>query len=157
MQSSAEPRLGAADAHRLAVEPRALPAVRDEAFFLQRVEHHAELHAAAALVCDRHAELRKAVREVGGAVERIDYPSMVALMRAGAAFLGEYRVSRESAMDNLDDRGLGFLVGLGHQVDRVGFAVDGYAAEALEMDSAGGARGAHRDLFDFVGHVWERY
>src|SRR5208282_2032465 len=67
-----------ADANRLAVQARALSALGNEAFFFQRVEDYAELHAAAPFVRDRYAELRIAVREVGGAVERIDNPSMVA-------------------------------------------------------------------------------
>src|SRR5208337_3217618 len=131
-----------ADANRLAVEARALSAMGHEAFFLERVEDHAELHAAAPFVRDRHAELRIAVREVGGAVERVDDPSMVALMRAGAAFLGKDRVGRKCAMDHFDDRGFRFAIGFGDQIDRVRLAIDGYSAEALEMNSAGGTRGA---------------
>ena len=95
-----------------------LSALGDEAFFFQRVEDYAELHAAATFVRDRNAELRIAVREVGGAVERIDNPSMVASMRAGAAFLGEDRMGGKCAMDHLDDCGFGFVVGLGDQIDR---------------------------------------
>jgi len=45
------------------------------------------------LVSDRHAELRKAMREVGGAVERIDDPPMLALPCAGPALFGEDRVN----------------------------------------------------------------
>ncbi len=131
--------------------------MRDEAFFFQRVEDHAELHAAAPFVRDRYAELRIAVGEVGGAVERVDDPSMVALMGAGAAFLGENGVSGKCAMDHFDDRGLGFAIGFGNQIDRVGLAIDGDSAEAFEMDSAGGTRGAERNLFDFVDHGKEKY
>src|SRR5208283_1709373 len=98
------PQVGrGADANRLAVEACALSAMRDEAFLFQRVVDHAELHAPAPFVRDRYAELRIAVCEVGGAVERIDDPSMVALMRAGAAFLREDRMGWKCAMDHVDD------------------------------------------------------
>ena len=90
------------------------------------------------------------MREVGGAVERIDNPSMVALMGAGAAFLGEDRMRGKRAMDYFDDRRFRFAIGFGDEIDRVRLAVDGDAAEAFEMNSAGGTRGAERNLFDFV-------
>src|SRR5208282_3860343 len=141
-----------ADANRLAVQARALSALGNEAFFFQRVEDYAELHAAAPFVRDRYAELRIAVREVGGAVERIDNPSMVALMRAGAAFLREDRMGWKCAMDHVDDGGFRFAVGFGDQIYRVRLAIDGYSDEPFEMDSAGGTRGAERNLFDFVDH-----
>ena len=124
----------------------------DEAFFFQRVVNHPELHAAAVLIRNRYAELRITVREVGGAIERIDYPSVVALMRAGTAFLGKDRMSRKCAMDNFDDRRFRFAIGFGHEIDRVRLAIDGYSAESFEMNSASGTRGAERNLFDFVDH-----
>jgi hypothetical protein len=54
-----------------------------------------EFEASAALVSDRHAELREAMREVGGAVERINDPPMLALPRAGPALFGEDRVIKK--------------------------------------------------------------
>src|SRR5208337_2205033 len=134
-----------------------LSALGNEAFFFQRVEDYAELHAAAPFVRDRYAELRIAVREVGGAVERIDNPSMVALMRAGAAFLREDRMGWKCAMDHVDDGGFRFAVGFGDQIYRVRLAIDGYSAEPFEMNSAGGTRGAERHLFDFVDHGKGKY
>jgi len=137
---------------RSSVEPRSAAACRDEQFALERVEYHRKLDPPVALVGDRHAELRKAMREVGGAVERIDNPSMVALVPAGAAFLGEDRMGWKGAMDHFDDCGFRFAVGFGDQIDRAGLAIDGYSAEPFEMDSAGGTRGAERNLFDFIDH-----
>jgi hypothetical protein len=49
------------------------------------------------LVGDRHAELPKAMREIGGAVERIDNPSMLTPPRVRTALFGEDRVVREGA------------------------------------------------------------
>ena len=105
-----------------------MPAMRDEAFLFERVEDHAELHAASVFVRNRHAELRISVGEVGGAVEWIDDPSMVALMRAGAAFFGKDRMSGKCAMDNFDDRRFRFAIGFGDQIDRVRLAIDSYSA-----------------------------
>jgi len=150
--SSEAPRLGnRTDPNRLAVKPGAVSALRDEAFFPERIKDNAELDAAAPFVCDRDAELRVAVREVGGAVERIDDPSMVALMRAGAAFFGENRVSWKRAMDHFDNRGFRFAVGFGDEIDRVRLAIDCDSAEALQVNSArGGARrGAQPARFSF--------
>jgi hypothetical protein len=81
-----------------------------------------QVEPAATLVGDRHAALRKAMREVGGAVERIDNPSMLALPRVGTALFGEDRVVQEGAAERPDDRLFGFLVGLGNEIDRVGLA-----------------------------------
>jgi hypothetical protein len=92
------------------------------------------------------------VREVSGAVERIDDPSVVALMRAGAAFFGKDRMSGKCAMYYVDDRRFRFAIGFGDQIDRVRLAIDSYSAEPFEMNSAGGTRGAERNLFDFVDH-----
>src|ERR1700716_1204348 len=97
------------------------------------------------------------MREVGGAVERIDDPSMVALMPAGAAFFGEYRVRGKRAMDHVDNRGFRFAVGFGDEIDRVRLAIDGDSAEALEVNSARRARGAERNLLDFILHGRGRY
>jgi len=136
----------------LAVEFGAAPALRGEAFPMQRVIDDAEAGFTAALIGDRHAELRERVREVGGAVERIDNPSMLAVVSAGAAFLGQDRVGWKRALEHLDHGGFGFAVGLGDQIDRIRFAIDSDARETLQMDFAGRARRAHRDHFDFSSH-----
>src|SRR5208282_327953 len=60
--------------NRFAIEARALAAPRGETFLLERVVDYAEFDPAAPFIADRDAELRIAVGEVGGAVERIDYP-----------------------------------------------------------------------------------
>src|SRR5208282_3821351 len=65
-------RAGAAHLDGTAVEARALAAPGHEAFLLERIEDDRELDPSAALVSDRNAELRIAVGEIGGAVERID-------------------------------------------------------------------------------------
>jgi hypothetical protein len=48
-----------------------------------------------------------------------------------------------------DDRSLGFLVSLCHEVDRVGFAVDLGPAQAPQMDTARRARGVQRSVLKF--------
>src|SRR5450755_2507703 len=95
-----------AHVNRFAVELCAFAAARGEEVLVQGIENHAELHVAAMLIRDRDAERRESVRKVGGAVERIDDPSMLALVLAGAALLGEDRMSWERAMKHRNDGGL---------------------------------------------------
>jgi hypothetical protein len=64
------------------------------------------------------------MREVGGAVERIGNPSMLALSRIRTALFGEEGVVREGAVERPDNVLFGFLVGLGNQIDRIGLAGD---------------------------------
>ena len=92
--------------------------------------------------------------EIGGTVERIDDPAMLALMRVGAALLGQNRMSGKSPLQDLDDGGFGLMVGLGDQVNRITLAGNAGAAEPFEMGSRGGAGGAKRHFVDFnaVGH-----
>ena len=97
---------------RPSVEARAAAARRDEQFALERVIHDRKFEPSTMLVGNRHAELRKAMREVGGAVERIDNPSMLAPLRVRTALFGEDRMVREGAVERPDNRLLGFLVGL---------------------------------------------
>src|SRR5216684_4642209 len=152
-------RRDSADADWFAVEPRALAALRDEAFFLERVEHDRSLHASPPLVGDGDAELRIAVREVGRAVERIDYPSMLAGLRIPAALFREDGMGGKGALQRLDYHGLRFVVGFGDDVDRVGLASDAGAAHPLHMDAPGGpcrTQGNPLDLVS-VGHGDGRY
>jgi hypothetical protein len=81
------------------------------------------------------------MREISGAVERVDDPSMIAFMIARTAFFGEDRMGRKIAMDRFDDRGLGFLISLGHQIDRVALASGFGFVEPAKMNPAGGACG----------------
>jgi hypothetical protein len=80
------------------------PCIRSGTQFApERLEHHRKFDPSATLVCDRHAELQKAMREVGGAVERIDDPSMLAPC-VRTALLREDRVVREGAAERPDNR-----------------------------------------------------
>jgi len=54
---------------RSSVEPCTAAAHREEQLTLERIKHYPELEPSAALVGDRHAELRDAMREIGGVVE----------------------------------------------------------------------------------------
>ena len=70
-----------ANVHRPSVEPRTAAARRDKQFALERGVHYGKLEKSAMLVANRHIELRKAMCEIGGAVEWIDNPSMFAPLR----------------------------------------------------------------------------
>src|SRR5204862_283038 len=73
---------------------------------------------AAVLDADRHAVLRKAVDEVGGAIQRVDDPHdfRVRLRRAG--FLGEQAVLGIALAHDVDDRFFGRLIDLRDDVLR---------------------------------------
>src|SRR5688572_17017965 len=70
------------------VQQRAGAALGREQLPAQRVEHDADLRATAVAAGDRDGELREAVQEVRGAVQRIDDPGVVVAL-GGAAFLRE--------------------------------------------------------------------
>ena len=139
---------------RLAVKVCSASALGDETFFLECVEDDRDADFPTIFVGDRHTELRVAMSEVSRAIERIDNPSMFALVRVGAAFFGEDRVGRKGPLQNVDDRGLGLLVGLSDKVNRIGLA--GYAgtAKPFKMDACSRPRRPERHFMDFdaVGH-----
>ncbi len=68
---------------------------------------------------DRDREMRHAVQEVGGAVERIHDPGVVGIAaRDGAALLHQEAEVRPRLLQLLADRALGFVVGGGDEVAR---------------------------------------
>jgi hypothetical protein len=91
-----------------------------------------------------------AVSEIGGAVEGIDDPSMVARLVDTAAFLGQDGVVRKGAADDADNRRLGLAVGLGHQVEETAFALEADVVQAGPMNRSTGARRPQGDLFDWI-------
>ena len=74
MTATSAPAVGHAQA--LVVEKRAFAALGDEQLLVGRVVDHPGHHHVVALQPDRDGELRNAVEEVGGAVERVDDPAM---------------------------------------------------------------------------------
>ena len=85
------------------------------------------------------------MREVGGAVERIDVPAVVGFGLAARAFLADDAVLRPARLQTFDNQFFGGAIGLGHQVD-VALVLDGDAPrEVAHQKRAGFAR----DRFDF--------
>ena len=86
--------LAAGDADALVVEEGAFALLGDEQFVDRRIVDQAGDDRAFALERDRDGELRNAVQEIGGAVERIDDPGMALVGAfAAAAFLAEEAVA----------------------------------------------------------------
>ena len=58
------------------------------------------------------------MQEVGGAIQRVDDPDELAVLRAmlAAGFFGQDGVTGVGGEQDLDDRGLSRLVDLGHKV-----------------------------------------
>src|SRR4051794_7620048 len=120
----------AGDAQPLVVEEGALAALGDVELFVGRIVDHAGNDGALTLQRDRDRELRDAVQEIGGAVERIDDPG-VALVGAGAvaAFLTEETVTRPGLVKVGVEHFLGALVG---ERDEIGRALQRYL-EVLDL------------------------
>ena len=85
----------AGDAQPLVVEEGALAALGDVELVIGGIVDHAGDDGALALQPDRDRELRDAVQEIGGAVERIDDPGVgLVVALADAAFLADEAVAR---------------------------------------------------------------
>ena len=85
----------AGDAQPLIVEEGALAALGDIEVVIGRIVDQARDHGALALQADRNRELRDAVQEIRGAVERIDDPGVALVVAfADAAFLADEAVTR---------------------------------------------------------------
>ncbi len=104
--------LARGDAHALVVEVRALALLGEEQVVIGRIVDEARDQLAFALKPDRHGEMRNAVQEVGGAVERIDDPDIGLVGAfARAAFLADEAVAGPRLGQFLVKRLLGALVG----------------------------------------------
>src|SRR5438132_1176676 len=102
------------DADGFAIEPRPCSSAGHEQVFFEGVENHCGLNPAASLVSDRDTELRVAMGKVGGTVERIDYPSVLARGLGAAALFRQYGVIGIGALHHVNYSRLGFVVGLGN-------------------------------------------
>ncbi len=110
------------------------------------IEDRADDRLAVDLERQRRAEDRDAVREVGGAVERVEHPSVRPAAVAAAQFLGQDVVLGEA---RADERAGGLLHGdvdLGHEVDGALLVDLEHRAEAGALECAGA-----RDDFDGGG------
>ena len=137
------------DAQPLVVEEGALAALGDVEVVIGRIVDQARDHHAFALQADRDREMRNAVQEIGGAVERIDDPG-VALVGAfaRAAFLADETVARPRLGEILVQHFLGALVRLGDEIRRAlqrHLQMLDLAEIALEA-APGAARGFDHDV-----------
>ena len=139
----------AADAHALVVEEGALAALGDEHLVGDRIVDQAGDDGAVALQPDRDGELRNAVQEIGGAVERIDDPGVGPVGAfVPAAFLAEEAVARARLGKFGAQRLLGLAVGGGDEIARAlerDLQILDLAEVALER-ARGLARGGDHDV-----------
>ncbi|CEG09415.1 hypothetical protein BN961_02841 [Afipia felis] len=141
--------LAGGDAQPRVVEEGALAALGDIEFFIAGIVDHAGDDRALALQGDRDRELRNAVQEVRGAVERVDDPC-VALVGAlaGAAFLAEEAIAGARLDEVVVEHLLGAAVG---RRDEIGGSLQrhlkifDFTQVALEA-AAGAARGLDHDV-----------
>src|ERR1051325_10682385 len=96
---------GLRDANRLVVQERAFAFHGAEALVAERIVDQAKNDLLLALKRDRDRDVRKRMREVGRAVERIDDPAVDAARRDdGGRLLGEDRVAGVALGEMRDDR-----------------------------------------------------
>src|SRR5436190_11160531 len=130
------------------VEEGAAALGRCEKLVARRVVDHRMRERAAMPDADRHAVLRKAMDEVGRAVERIDDPHVLRVGVRRARLLGEQPVIRVRLAHDLDDRFLRRVIHLRDEVlgalrrDAQPSAVQRRAVD----DRARAARRAHGDI-----------
>jgi hypothetical protein len=103
----------------LIVEKRALPLLGDEHLINRRIVDQAGDHGAVALERHRNCEVRDAVQEIGGAIERIDDPRMALVAAfATATFFTEKTVARPCLHELCVDGFFGATVGGRHEIGR---------------------------------------
>ena len=103
----------------LIVEECALAALGDEQFLVHRIVDHPGDDRSFAFERDRDRELRDAVQEIRGAVERIDDPDMGRIgARLQPAFLTEKSVARTRPRQLRVENLLGATIGGGNEIRR---------------------------------------
>ena len=141
--------LARGDAQALVVQVRALALLGEEQVVIGGIVDEACDQLAFALERDRHGEVRNAVQEVGGAVERIDDPDIGLVGAfARAAFLADEAVAGAGLGQFVIERLFGALVGEGDEVCRTfqrNLQILDLAEIALQV-AAGAARGFHHDV-----------
>ncbi len=141
--------LAAGDADAVVVQKGAFAFFGDEQVFADRIVDQAGDDHAFALERDRNGEMRNAVQEIRGAVERIDDPA-VRLVGAFAlaAFLAEKAVAGPRLRQFGVKRFLGAAVGGGDEIGRTfqrDLQILDFAEIALER-ARGLARGGDHDI-----------
>ena len=137
------------DADAPVVEEGALAVLGHEQLVVRRIVGEGGDDRAVPLERDRHGEMRDAVQEIGGAVERIDDPAMRPVgADMGAAFLAEEAVIRPRLGELLAQDRFGAVVGGGDEIARAfhrHLQVLDLAEIALEA-SPGAERGLDHDI-----------
>src|SRR5579862_1061496 len=106
----------AGDVNAAVIKKRTRARFGAEYFVACRIDNYAADQLTRALQCECHVEHRKSVREVGGAVERIDVPAIFGRSRVPAALLRDDGVRGEVALQTLYNKPLTGAVGVGYQV-----------------------------------------
>jgi hypothetical protein len=141
--------LAAGDAQAGVVEERARALLGHIELVIGRIVDQAGNHLTFARQTDRDCELRDAVQEVGGAIERVDDPGMALVSTlAVAALLTEEAIARAGLVEVRIEHLLGPLVG---EADEIGGALHRDLqvldlAEVALQAAAGAARGFHHHV-----------
>jgi hypothetical protein len=126
------------DADFFAVEGGAFAAGGGKKFAVERIEDHGGEKRVALSERDGNAKTRIAVREVGGAVERIDVPAEFGSSFLAGAFFGGDGMVREIFVEARDDELFRAFIGLGDEIHFVAFVADVQRArQFFDKDFAG--------------------
>ncbi len=130
-----------------AFELSAVAARRREEFLAHGIVNHGVLETPLVLDGDRYGEGRKAVQEIGRAIERVDDPDEFTVA-AAAGLLPEHCVLRMAAADGGDDVRFGLAVDVGDEiVAALGVDLDRIETRQAAHDQITGAPGrAHADI-----------
>src|SRR5437764_9586498 len=95
---------------------RALAQFGGEHFIPGGIVDHSSHSITLAFDCERDAKDRVTVGEVGGAIERIDMPSVITASLNARAFFAHHIVSGKLCADSVENQRLGFTVSDGDEV-----------------------------------------
>jgi hypothetical protein len=129
-QQTGRERFNLGDVNGLAIQCGASATGGGEKFIVDGVVNDTRDHRIALGKRDRNAEARVAVREIRGAIERIDMPAKLGGAFVAGSLLGGDGVVGEIFREPLDDRALGAFVGLG---DQVGFSFVDDVRRSVEL------------------------
>ena len=135
------------DPQTLFIQERPLAALRGEQLLIGGIVDDAGHDHAVALQCDRNGELRNAVQEVGGAVERVHDPAMGFVVTVPAAtLLAQERIAGPRLGELREQDFFGAPIGRG---DEIGRSLQGHlqvfdlSEVALEASAGLAGRGGH--------------
>ena len=128
------------DVDGFSVQARAAAFLRGKQFVAGRIVNHARYALTFVFDRQRHAEHRVAVREIGGAIERVDVPLVVTAGFNARSLFAHNIVRRELTANAREDQGLRFAVGDGDEIG-IPFVFDLHVTAEMDHQKRAGFAG----------------